>query len=429
MSFNHRQRSQRDHIQLDSRNSDIEARSDYTDHTIDRYSDFKNGTIDTYDQDSHEIVLKLPGRFFGPTKIQNEVAVLLLLEQHCPSVPAPRIIAWSDDGTRISAIQNGKFTILYDTTTHGSIVPMKNGWIMVSKLPGRSLTRDELHASDADLIGDLAGYVKTWRTEMPGSKNIGNLLLRPSDGSHLYGLETVVNGTLHSTKPKQPMGTPTEFYNHLLTDQINKLHTNESFLALRETIPRLENFRRLVLPKLVADVEKASKRGCFGRDEAGELRSDGQDGDDRCAAEGQQESLSVFTHQDIAPRNILVVDDLDTASGLRISGILDFEFAGFFPAEEEFLTCMARQADDWDEGAFGVFLEMLEKMGVEMPCGGVRTKEFEILCDMVRLIEYCAPWHLESGCIKGDELLKQLVVTRTRVEVLLDKLERLAPTD
>ena len=43
-----------------------------------------------------EVVLKLSGRFFGPEKVQNEVACLYLLEKHCPSVPTPRVLAWAD---------------------------------------------------------------------------------------------------------------------------------------------------------------------------------------------------------------------------------------------------------------------------------------------------------------------------------------------
>jgi hypothetical protein len=42
--------------------------------------------------EAEEVVLKVSGQFFGPDKVQNEVACLYLLEQHCPLVPAPRVL-------------------------------------------------------------------------------------------------------------------------------------------------------------------------------------------------------------------------------------------------------------------------------------------------------------------------------------------------
>ena len=43
------------------------------------------------------LVLKVSGQFFRPDKVQNEVPCLMLLDKHCPNVPVPRAIAWSED--------------------------------------------------------------------------------------------------------------------------------------------------------------------------------------------------------------------------------------------------------------------------------------------------------------------------------------------
>jgi len=66
-------------------------------------------TRDTSGEDNGEdafnrqtkLVLKVSGQFFGPDKVQNEVSCLWLLERYCPDVPAPRVIAWSEDGSQV----------------------------------------------------------------------------------------------------------------------------------------------------------------------------------------------------------------------------------------------------------------------------------------------------------------------------------------
>lgn len=61
--------------------------------------------------------------------------------------------------------------------------------------------------------------------------------------------------------------------------------------------------------------------------------------------------VSVFTHGDIHPRNILVEQDTEKGSGVRITGLVDFESAGFYPDYWEYSEMMAcgRKDAEWME--------------------------------------------------------------------------------
>lgn len=61
--------------------------------------------------------------------------------------------------------------------------------------------------------------------------------------------------------------------------------------------------------------------------------------------------VSVFTHGDIHPRNILVEQNVEEGSGVRITGLIDFESAGFYPDYWEFSEMMAcgRKDAEWME--------------------------------------------------------------------------------
>src|SRR5271155_2008118 len=74
-----------------------------------------------------------------------------------------------------------------------------------------------------------------------------------------------------------------------------------------------------------------------------------------------------FTHYDFSPCNILVSE----GSPPLITGILDFEFADFFPNKEEFTNNAIANDQDWPEAAYRAFLEELEKLGERTPLRGI----------------------------------------------------------
>lgn len=77
---------------------------------------------------------------------------------------------------------------------------------------------------------------------------------------------------------------------------------------------------------------------------------------------GHQQDRFVFTHTDLAPRNILISGD-----PLQISGILDFEFSGFFPLLEEYHGNWDTEDGDWPQFAYGAFLDRLGSKGIATP--------------------------------------------------------------
>ena len=59
-----------------------------------------------------------------------------------------------------------------------------------------------------------------------------------------------------------------------------------------------------------------------------------------------------FKHYDFSPRNILVSE----GSSPLVTGILDFEFAGLYPNEEQFTNNAITNNQDWPEAAYMVVL-------------------------------------------------------------------------
>jgi thiamine kinase-like enzyme len=79
-------------------------------------------------------------------------------------------------------------------------------------------------------------------------------------------------------------------------------------------------------------------------------------------------SRLVFTHADLADRNILVQDG-------RITGILDWEWAGFYPEHWEFVTCVKNLNSDWCG----------DRMGKEFP-------EYVNALFAYNLLQIISPW-------------------------------------
>ena len=130
----------------------------------------------------NELVLKLNGRSFGPSKVQNEVACLLLLEAHCHQIPAPRVLAWSNDGCdgQYLAPATRRETIAFDIQVPASPTRVSKhaGWILMSKVPGYPLRLDQMDkACQLSIARQIADFVSTWRRNVPPQPTCGNLKL------------------------------------------------------------------------------------------------------------------------------------------------------------------------------------------------------------------------------------------------------------
>jgi thiamine kinase-like enzyme len=133
----------------------------------------------------------------------------------------------------------------------------------------------------------------------------------------------------------------------------------------------------------------------------------------------KREEEFVFTHYDLAPRNVLV-----SGSPPRITGIVDFELSGYFPQLEEYLRHWEGREDDWSPNAYRAFLERLDEKGASTPLAPGRRRMWTLLRLLHELEEYIAPWWMEDGSDQdGDE---ELADAEKRVLAALRQLEEFA---
>jgi hypothetical protein len=133
---------------------------------------------------SPRLVLKLSGRFWNHTKIQNEVGSICLLKSLAPEIPTPEIIAWSEDGTSIATLAQPEPD---STTLRGPQLigdeqqHTHTGWILMTCLPGTALSNIEVDENHMIVIArQLADYVALWRESLPPTKYCGNIGWSPA---------------------------------------------------------------------------------------------------------------------------------------------------------------------------------------------------------------------------------------------------------
>ncbi|KAJ3142669.1 hypothetical protein HDU90_002536 [Geranomyces variabilis] len=102
---------------------------------------------------------------------------------------------------------------------------------------------------------------------------------------------------------------------------------------------------------------------------------------------------SVFTHGDLNARNILIHRDPSTKL-LNLSGIVDFEWAGFFSVYHEFANSEEEAFNPGKDGLMDrMLLDEMEKLGLET----VRTLNSALwkqARDLDTLRTNVAPWWL-----------------------------------
>ncbi|RBR06804.1 uncharacterized protein FIESC28_10920 [Fusarium coffeatum] len=128
----------------------------------------------------------------------------------------------------------------------------------------------------------------------------------------------------------------------------------------------------------------------------------------------------VFTHYNLSPRNVLV-----SGSPPQITGIVDFEFAGFFPALDEFLNDYIENSNDWSEDVYEVYLKRLEENSVPTPLKGIAKDGWEQVYLLQQVVQNIAPWYL-PGKYTGEGLEQELAKSRVLVEEILEKLSQRA---
>ena len=354
-------------------------------------------------------VLKLSGHFFNEIKVQNEVGALLLLARHCPCVPAPLVLAWSENGRTIS-------------TQHKTIPDISqveaertNGWILMTHLPGRILTTADLDSpSGPRILHQIAQSNVSWRTVMPTVPMFGNIRQRSHEEGRLvivrpyepspFNQGYTVGGFLlcHRYDPK-PILTASDYYTYMLKDQVHRVMTSKQFDTVRcDIVPLIAEFVDTDLPHM----------SCLQQ---------------TCGPILQ----GVFSHMDLAPRNILVQDD--EQGGLNVTGIIDFEFAAFLPPMDEFVNAYVRQDDDWEERHYRLLLQDMAALGCEVPPleGGISDQksfgkqEWKETCVLWRLIDNIAPWYVMDGNMGRKELQEELEKAGKIVRNCIRELQKL----
>jgi hypothetical protein len=326
------------------------------------------------------LVLKLAGHFFNHRKIENELGCLLLLKKYCPGIPVPEVFAWSGDGSAIETVDGRHVQAPRDQPFSD------HPWILISRLPGRSLTVADLDSDQGGVIlKQLASHVVSWRTKVPEMHGWGHLRLRPAEGmrqnsnsipdllpGRLFCVETSL---FHSfTWPTAGRYLPTS-----AADQLARLEKEPQFKWTWETFGK--TWKDWVDEDLVRYF----------------------------LAEAE---VSKLNHYDFSPRNVLVSD---MNGSLKVTGVLDFEFAGFFPPSEEFLNAMIRQESDWEGRHWDIIVREMAKLGQKVPPtpgvpedGCFEEVEWRKLCLIIKIIDRMAPWEVMAGKFAHEELRRKL---------------------
>ncbi|GKZ33549.1 hypothetical protein AbraIFM66950_003454 [Aspergillus brasiliensis] len=322
----------------------------------------------------NDLVLKLNGKFFDQTKSENEVSCLSLPEYFAPEIPAPRVLAWSDS----------KNFVIHKLTVAGTLATKEldlgseddgqlQGWILMTRLPGVPLSSLNLD-TETELTAvaeQLADMVYRWRQSLPAWATAGNLKcsLPLPHGKENQDPKSVEVAGLHiasssympgfGVKLSEPITTQLQYYQVRLETRLQKLQELDIFSENRDLIPHIQKFITIQLPKL--GISKEQKH-------------------------------SFFTHYDLSPRNVLI----SSADHTKITGIIDFEFSGFFPELDEFVNDSVANEGDWPDAFYEAYLNRLEACGMNTPRKGIEEQYWRQAASLARLEDNIAPWWLEN---------------------------------
>jgi hypothetical protein len=386
------------------------------------------------------LVLKIAGHPFGRNKVQNEVASLLLLEKHCPSVPCPKLIAWSDDGKKVRTPQfprgfrdNEKKNVPVLAIQAEDGVPIENarkdtegqGWMLLTREPGKPISPEDLSGKAGDeLMRQIATHVATWRKDMPAAKAVGNLRIvgsgsQPGPAAVLYdkailpGYDIHIDGLITNSSPQSPLGTAEKYAAFSLKSSLKKLKEGKLYGPTSDEVyDMVKRFLDVSLPKL------SMFRYGF--------------------------EPMVFTHDDLSTRNVLAVPHGN--GGAKVSAIIDFEFAGFFPKDEEFANCLQNDNLEWPLRKYASFLDELkarealpDALSTKIPgpsgLGNASdmalefgASEFHQATILLRMCINAAPWWIkEEKGFTPEQLQAELVAAKGRVEKAIAWLESTIP--
>ncbi|KAG8413351.1 hypothetical protein J3458_012925 [Metarhizium acridum] len=229
----------------------------------------------------------------------------------------------------------------------------------------------------------MADIAADWRRNIPAQSHCGNLkLCRDDKDTHGITIQGIV---MDSVEPPEPLRTVNAYQKVRLAEKMRELATKDTYAPNRHLPPILQNFVDNQLPDMTLMPPQ------------------------------KQSGLFVFTHYDLAPRNVLV-----SGRPPQITGIVDFEFAGFFHPMEEFLNDCIDNRADWPAALYAAYQERLEEHGIATPAGSMDREVWNRNYWLEMVVNYVAPWWL-PGQHQRHGLLDEL----SRAEaIVFDALEK-----
>ncbi|KAF2164376.1 hypothetical protein M409DRAFT_25254 [Zasmidium cellare ATCC 36951] len=359
-------------------------------------------------QPPKKYILKVNGQHFDGVKAENEVGCLLLNETYCPSVPVPRVVAWSTGG-RVVSRRHKDGTIIKKIVQELDVgVP---GWILMTRVAGKPLDITKLTpAQKTSIIDQLVRITLCWRRNIPWSVWAGDIRFEPHHSKYsryrpatrtslpnlsIYGLQGMGKGRA------PPMGTMLSYWQLNLRCLTDELESEQVLVPNREPLSSiLHDCIENVLPRL--SILKQNQTHEF-----------------------------VFTHADFGPHNVLVSDYYPSI----ITAVLDFEFCGFFPTWSQFFAYVTNdvllneegnQNPDWPPDMYTKYVQSLAQQGVATPYGHEATREWKELANLMKMEMNIAPrWMMGAQKVEREALDK----ARTAVEVAVDRLRSLSQED
>ncbi|KAG0257320.1 hypothetical protein DFQ27_005189 [Actinomortierella ambigua] len=344
--------------------------------------------------DGSEYVIRLGGRFWDHRKITNEEGALHLARQALGDVVrVPRFLATSVTGSHCrqrsqataEAEGGNKKEPKGNTREEGENekmdITLQYDYVIMDRLPGVPLDTvwDSMSLEDKKVVVDQVVEIFA-RLQSIVVDKIGNFVKATENDDD--GEQSTVSGSSNSCRPTFEVGALMEapegkggpysswraFVANNLRQEIQLMLTAEGdrFAVLRQYLPRLEALvDKIESGQLEAQFsapnEKKSpflhKDGIVplvpstspspsSQSHAAAIAHDGGDHPHHNEVEHQPNRPIRFMHGDFESRNMLVV-------GTRVTGLHDFEFAGAYPAEQEWCQSLewitARAEDPFDE--------------------------------------------------------------------------------
>lgn len=345
-------------------------------------------------------ILKVNGQYFDGAKAEHESGVLLLNETYCPTVPVPRAVAWSTGGNCLLRRQEDGTLIKAHIEELRSHLP---GWLLMTRLAGKPLNIAKLTpAQKTSIIDQLVRITLCWRRNIPWSAWAGDLSFEPHRSKnspyrpasrtslpdiHIYGIQGMGKGRA------PPMGTMLEYWQINLRCLTDELEIENNLAPNRKSLAMLKDCIDNTLPQL--SILKQNQTHEF-----------------------------VFTHVDFGPHNVLVSDYYPSV----ITGVVDFEFGGFFPTWSQFFAYVTNDAllneegnqnPDWPAEMYTKYIRSLAEQGVATPYGHEASREWKELANLMRLEMNIAPrWMVRAQNVEPAALQKASAAIEMAVERL-----------